>query len=315
MSRIDKEQIRQRADLHAFYLRECGQLGNAKANGDCMTRCVFHDDANASLCVNIKDGSFKCFGCGLGGDVFKFVQQLYGLSFADAIVYVGGDHGEHPAPVQRKKPTQQKRKPGLPKAPVDLKNPSYIYPYCDVDGLIIYYVFRWDKPGHEKNVMPGYYNEEGEIVLGMPKGVKKTLYSLYRVDDYIDPQGRVYQKNPLDEHGRVIWPPSGERVNLSVTASTTVFLVEGEKCCEALLALGMCATTSGSATTWKAEFAELLRGKNVIVIPDADSPGEQYAQQAARDLAGVAESVRILRLEGLSAGEDVGDWITARGCI
>lgn len=36
--------------------------------------CPFHDDENPSLLVNIEDGNWYCFGCGLSGDAAKFVK-------------------------------------------------------------------------------------------------------------------------------------------------------------------------------------------------------------------------------------------------
>jgi DNA primase len=47
--------------------------------------CPFHDDHRPSLNVNVNKQIFKCFACGAGGDVFKFVQMRENLSFSQAI--------------------------------------------------------------------------------------------------------------------------------------------------------------------------------------------------------------------------------------
>jgi DNA primase len=47
--------------------------------------CPFHDDHRPSLNVNVTKQIFKCFSCGAGGDVFKFVQMRESLSFSQAI--------------------------------------------------------------------------------------------------------------------------------------------------------------------------------------------------------------------------------------
>jgi DNA primase len=47
--------------------------------------CPFHDDHRPSLNVNVTKQIFKCFSCGAGGDVFKFVQMRENLSFSQAI--------------------------------------------------------------------------------------------------------------------------------------------------------------------------------------------------------------------------------------
>ncbi|MCD8270715.1 MAG: CHC2 zinc finger domain-containing protein [Parabacteroides sp.] len=46
-------------------------------NGSCgktlIGLCPFHDDRHPPLHVNVKDQYYKCFACGEGGDLFKFV--------------------------------------------------------------------------------------------------------------------------------------------------------------------------------------------------------------------------------------------------
>jgi DNA primase len=47
--------------------------------------CPFHEDHRPSLNVNPGKQIFKCFACGAGGDVFKFVQMRENLTFPQAI--------------------------------------------------------------------------------------------------------------------------------------------------------------------------------------------------------------------------------------
>ena len=47
--------------------------------------CPFHDDHRPSMNVNPVKQIFKCFACGAGGDVFKFVQMRENLAFPQAI--------------------------------------------------------------------------------------------------------------------------------------------------------------------------------------------------------------------------------------
>ncbi len=47
--------------------------------------CPFHADHKPSMYVNPVKQIFKCFACGAGGDVFKFVQLREGLTFPQAI--------------------------------------------------------------------------------------------------------------------------------------------------------------------------------------------------------------------------------------
>ena len=57
-----------------------------------------------------------------------------------------------------------------------------------------------------------------------------------------------------------------------------VFVVEGEKCADALMAAGLIATTnSGGAGKWSDAFSEYLQGRDVIILPDNDAPGMKHA--------------------------------------
>ena len=47
--------------------------------------CPFHDERSPSFTVRPNNGSYKCFGCGEGGDIIKFVQELEGLSFTESV--------------------------------------------------------------------------------------------------------------------------------------------------------------------------------------------------------------------------------------
>ncbi|WP_216917309.1 DNA primase [Nocardia noduli] len=47
--------------------------------------CPFHIEATPSFHVRPDRGLFHCFGCGKGGDVFTFLQQIEHLEFPDAV--------------------------------------------------------------------------------------------------------------------------------------------------------------------------------------------------------------------------------------
>jgi putative DNA primase/helicase len=93
-----------------------------------------------------------------------------------------------------------------------------------------------------------------------------------------------------------------------------VFIVEGEKDVDALVRLGLLATTNpGGAGKWRAEYGEPLRARHVVLLPDNDRPGQEHAHQVEDALASVAASVRIVNLPGLPPKGDVSDWIAAGG--
>lgn len=55
--------------------------------------CPFHPDKNPSFTVNVEKRFFQCFGCGVSGDVFEFVQRTKGLDFMAALKLVANSVG------------------------------------------------------------------------------------------------------------------------------------------------------------------------------------------------------------------------------
>jgi DNA primase len=58
-----------------------------------VARCPFHNEKTPSFNVSEEKQIFMCFGCGLGGDVFRFVMQIEHLSFPEAVRFIAERHG------------------------------------------------------------------------------------------------------------------------------------------------------------------------------------------------------------------------------
>src|ERR1019366_9122614 len=58
-----------------------------------LARCPFHQERTPSFNVNPEMGVFKCFGCGAGGDAFKFLMLTEGLTYPEAIRKIAGRVG------------------------------------------------------------------------------------------------------------------------------------------------------------------------------------------------------------------------------
>ncbi len=56
-----------------------------KTGRNYQARCPFHQERTPSFSVNRDMGVFKCFGCGVGGDAFKFVMLTEGMTYPEAI--------------------------------------------------------------------------------------------------------------------------------------------------------------------------------------------------------------------------------------
>ena len=55
--------------------------------------CPFHAEKSPSFSVNVEDGLYYCFGCGVGGDMITFVQEKEQLDFVGAVEWLAGKAG------------------------------------------------------------------------------------------------------------------------------------------------------------------------------------------------------------------------------
>jgi putative DNA primase/helicase len=95
-----------------------------------------------------------------------------------------------------------------------------------------------------------------------------------------------------------------------VTNADLVIVTEGEKDCDSLSVLGYTATTApNGAASWRPEYAEYFRGKTVLVMPDNDVPGREYAIKVGGSLCGVARYVDLVEIPG--AFKDVSEFLRA----
>jgi Protein of unknown function (DUF3631) len=109
-------------------------------------------------------------------------------------------------------------------------------------------------------------------------------------------------------------PPYGaERVG-GWDTSRPVFVAEGEKAATCLVGIGAQAvgTVTGASGTPGSGPLAVLRGREVVLWPDADAAGTRHMERIAAALAGVASSVRIYSPQGLPAGGDAAEWIERR---
>ncbi|MCP9756104.1 DNA primase [Lacihabitans sp. CCS-44] len=76
------QQIIQAADI----VEVVGEFVSLKKRGASMIACCpFHNEKTPSFNVSPAKGIYKCFGCGKGGDSLRFVMDLEGLSYPDAL--------------------------------------------------------------------------------------------------------------------------------------------------------------------------------------------------------------------------------------
>ena len=151
----------------------------------------------------------------------------------------------------------------------------------------------------------------------IPK-IERRIVTIY---DYTDEAGQllyqVVRFDPKDFRPRYsdgasgwIWKKHPDEVLYhlpEVLEAAIVFVVEGEKDVEKLRQHGFVATTNagGAKAHWLPQYTEVLRGREVVLIPDNDVPGRQRAATIARALLGHVAKLTALELED---AKDISEW-------
>jgi DNA primase len=93
------EKVKQQADI----VRVVGEYVRLKKSGQNFTGlCPFHAEKSPSFAVHPTKQIYHCFGCGVGGDVFKFVMEMEKCPFPEAIRIVAEKCGiSIPRPKER----------------------------------------------------------------------------------------------------------------------------------------------------------------------------------------------------------------------
>jgi AAA domain len=108
----------------------------------------------------------------------------------------------------------------------------------------------------------------------------------------------------------------------AIASERRIVIVEGEKDVESLRKIGVPATCNpggaskpDKATKWRPEYSELLRGADIVVVPDNDGPGHAHADAIVSMSTGIAKSIRRLDLAKhwpqCPPNGDISDWLAA----
>jgi len=148
--------------------------------------------------------------------------------------------------------------------------------------------------------------------------------------DYVDEAGRVlfqtvrhtpkdFRQRRPDADGEWIWNLDGVRLVLyrlpEVLKAKTILVVEGEKDVDTAYQLGLpdgwAATCNPmGASKWRPEYSDMLTGKRVVILPDADEAGLKHAAQVARTSEGKAAMILTITLPH---GKDLSEWVESGG--
>jgi DNA primase len=102
------EEIRRRTDLVQLVGRRVKLVRKGRVMWGC---CPFHQEKSPSFKVENERRLYKCFGCGKGGDAFRWLVETEGLSFPEAVEKLAAEAGiELPKWSAQDEAREQKRK-------------------------------------------------------------------------------------------------------------------------------------------------------------------------------------------------------------
>jgi putative DNA primase/helicase len=267
---MTRDEIMGRLDFPGFYAaRIPGFRSNGAAN--VTVRCVFHDDHDPSMSVNVETGLFNCKVCSARGSPIDFLVLSEGITVGEAIrklaEIVGGREAAPKATTQERKRLKAPwpKKKGWPA--------TALYEYTLDGGAGRALKVRYQGPEGKK--VCGWYERDGADLLSELGDRKADLYLL-----------------PALREG--------------ITRGALIVLNEGEKACDRLRVhdgddtrdfVGTSGPNGeGSFDRDGARLAEQLRGAaEVLAIVDRDDAGERWARAVQRHVGPVVGRLRFAR--------------------
>jgi len=151
------------------------------------------------------------------------------------------------------------------------------YPYYDEDGTLLYTVERIE-PGYDGKRKSFRQSAPGRRGPGAMQGVRRVPYHL-------------------------------PAIIAAIAAGQPIWLCEGEKDADAVIAAGACATTnSGGAEAWEPAFNTWLTDAKVIICIDRDQAGINRGRKLYDQLRNVTNTVAIVQP---ATGKDIHDHLEA----
>ncbi|MBC8205560.1 MAG: hypothetical protein H8E68_00200 [Kiritimatiellaeota bacterium] len=150
--------------------------------------------------------------------------------------------------------------------------------------------YRSKQPMRQTSFHP--YTKEGKAYAGV-----------YRFDPTDGSDGKQYVPvHATPSGGAVGDPPEGWPLynleEIQQRPDDPVYLVEGEKAADALIKIGLLATTSAHGSNgWKKTNWSPLVGRDLIVMPDNDEPGGKYITDVANHMTELGGCATVQKVE------------------
>ena len=341
-------EIHARIDIATFI----GQYVPLKKRGnDLVGLCPFHGEKTPSFHVHPDRGFFKCFGCGVGGDVITFIQKLENLPFADAARMLAAKAGVELEPENPQTTRMRSEREAIYDAnriaaaffERMLADPrgTEARAYCQTRGFGVATIekFHLGYAPESWDALTRELTDKGvDLALaekaGLVKAGQRGYYDFYRdrlmVPTYAttgeaiafggralgagEPKYLNTTTTPVYTKGRHLYA-----LNLArrpAATSRTLIVVEGYLDCIALHQAGFENAVAALGTAFTAEQASELRkyAENVFLCFDGDAAGTSAATKAVDIASKVIEHTgSSVRVVVLPSGEDPDSYVKQHG--
>lgn len=321
-----------------------GYVKLERAGQNMRARCPFHSERTPSFIVSPDRGTYHCFGCGVGGDIFSFVEAIEGLDFKGAMKVLAERAGVELVFSRGEKEDDKDRLFAAMEAATlfyTAKMNAEAEKYLAGRGLekptiamfrIGYAGDGWtDLSDH----LRGKKFSDKEIVdAGLAKKGDKGLTDKFRnrvMFPIADNAGRIVAfsgrifgekahpdapkylnspETPLYHKSRILY--GFDKAKQSIRRIDFALLVEGQLDLILSHQAGWANTVAVSGTAFTVEHAALLKrmSENLCIALDADEAGLKAAARAARSALQQGMNVKIVELP---QGIDPADLISKEG--
>jgi len=311
--------------------------------------CPFHEEKKPSFSVSPQRQIFHCFGCGMGGNIFKFLMEYQKMSFLDAVRFLadrahitlparspGGDTSQYEALYQAnhlaaahyyqqleentdaEKARRYLDERGFTAAIVERFRLGYAPPGWD--GLINRARRRGITPETlyraglvlKRDFGEGYYDRfRGRLIFPITNLSGKFIGFGGRVLEETDEVKYINSpETPIYQKSRVLY--GLHQASSAIRQAGRAVIVEGYTDLLSLVQAGVDNVVASLGTALTHPQARLLSryAREAILLYDADSAGVAAAERGADTLLSAGLSVRVL---SLPAGMDPDQAVREKG--
>ncbi len=316
-----------------------------RAGGSLRARCPFHAERTPSFHVSPERGTYHCFGCSVGGDIFSFIEAIEGLDFKGALKVLAEKAGVE---LTYEKPEQRDSRDRLFElletatifytSRLNDEAKKYLTERGLTDGTVQQFRVGWagDSWSEASDHFKSKKFTDNEIIdAGLAKKNERGgLSDKFRnriMFPIADPAGRIVgfsgrifgpkaspeapkylnsPETPLFHKSRILY--GFDKAKQSIRKHNFAILVEGQMDLLASHEAGWGNTVAVSGTAFTPEHVTLIKRmtENLVIALDADQAGIKAAGKAARVALQGGMNVKVAQLP---TGSDPADLILKEG--